>query len=161
MPPWSVLSISLSSLTRGEDKVSSAKGGWQDPPEVGSVMVDSSLWEQRLGFNGLHGGSRPGPDLRLHLTLTGSHLMLCVPSLKIPLATPWKHLHRPSCRGHEKQPFFISWPSYPRFEGIVRDWETCCRGAESTSFGVVGHTTSVNTIPLCRIHVKAPQAIWE
>lgn len=38
MPPWSVLSTSLSSLTGGEDEASSAKGGSQ-----GSVMVDRSL----------------------------------------------------------------------------------------------------------------------
>lgn len=48
MPPWSALSISLSSLTSGGDEASSAKGGSQDPPEVGSVMVDSNLWDQRV-----------------------------------------------------------------------------------------------------------------
>lgn len=48
MPPWSALSISVSSLASGGDEASSAKGGSQDPPEVGSVMVDSNLREQRV-----------------------------------------------------------------------------------------------------------------
>lgn len=43
MPPWSVLSISLSSLTSEEEEASSARGGSQASPGVGSVMVDSSL----------------------------------------------------------------------------------------------------------------------
>lgn len=52
MPPWSVLSTSLSSLTGGEDEVSSTKGGSQGPAKVGSVMVDSSLPEQGKGLEG-------------------------------------------------------------------------------------------------------------
>lgn len=50
MPPWSVLSTSLSSLTGGEDEVSSTKGGSQGAADMGSVMVDSSLPEQGKGL---------------------------------------------------------------------------------------------------------------
>lgn len=52
LPLWSVLSTSLSSLTGGEDEVSSTKGGSQCPAEVGSVMVESSLPEQGEGLVG-------------------------------------------------------------------------------------------------------------
>lgn len=58
MPPWSVLSTSLSSLTGGEDEVSSAEGGSQSPAEVGSVMVDSSLPGQGKGTEGEDIGQR-------------------------------------------------------------------------------------------------------
>lgn len=47
MPPCSLLSISLSSPTRGDEEASSAEGGSQAPPDVGSVMVDNSLWGAR------------------------------------------------------------------------------------------------------------------
>lgn len=58
MPPWSVLSTSLSSLTGGEDEVSSAEGGSQSTAEVGSVMVDSSLPGQGKGTEGEDIGQR-------------------------------------------------------------------------------------------------------
>lgn len=50
LPPWSALSTSLSSLTGGEDEVSSTMGGSQGAADVGSVMVDSSLPERGKGL---------------------------------------------------------------------------------------------------------------
>ena len=54
MPLWSVRCTSLSSLTGGEDEVSSTKDGSQGAgaADVGSVMVDSSLPERGKGLEG-------------------------------------------------------------------------------------------------------------
>lgn len=65
MPPWSVLSTSLSSLAGGEDEVSSTKGGSQGAADVGSVMVDSSLPEQGNGLEGEDEG-RQGNATQAH-----------------------------------------------------------------------------------------------
>lgn len=98
MPPWSVLSTSLSSLTGGEDEVSSTKGGSQRTAEVGSVMVDSSLPEQGKGAEGKDIGLRHCHTRRgsaaPHLTPWGVGGVMespssVFPSLEVLPSTPW------------------------------------------------------------------------
>lgn len=75
MPPWSVLSTSLSSLTGGEDEVSSTKGGSQGAgaADMGSVMVDRSLAERGKGLEGM-GTGQQGTATRAYQRAASPHL---------------------------------------------------------------------------------------